>query len=218
MVQPNKLLCMCRLRDFFLSRCVFKQILESGAQPLSHPGVLLQRADGGLQTKADDTLTYMVVVEKTHLTWCVAKRVDFGIRQCSTCYSLLMSKSFYLSEFVSSSIKWKENNRMKWDNAHGEKLAQGLWYSWQLISVLDLPLLLWEMESVLPCVMEKVILHELSLVRARAASLPLWRPFAHIAAQRFPFQMCFSQPLTQVLLTPLGKAVGLYLESPQLLS
>lgn len=67
MVQPNKLLYMCRLRDIFLSRCVLKQILESGAQPLLHPEVL-QRADGGIQTKADDILTYMVVVEKTHLT------------------------------------------------------------------------------------------------------------------------------------------------------
>lgn len=103
-----------QVERFFCFRFILKQILDSDPQPLLHPGVLpLQRADDGIQTKADDTLTYVIMVERTHLTWYMANIVDFGIRQCSTHYSILTSKSFYLSESVSLSIKWKDKNRMK---------------------------------------------------------------------------------------------------------
>ena len=103
-----------QVERFFCFRFVLKQILDSDPQPLLHPGVLPpQKADDGIQTKADDTLTYIIVVEKTHLRWHMAKIVDFGIRPCSTHYSILMSKQLYLSEFVCLSIKWKDNNRMK---------------------------------------------------------------------------------------------------------
>lgn len=103
-----------QVERFFCFRFILKQILDSDPQPLLHRGVLpLQRADDGIQTKADDTLTYIIMVERTHLTWYMANIVDFGIGQCSAHYSILMSKSFYLSESVSSSIKWKDNNRMK---------------------------------------------------------------------------------------------------------
>ena len=90
-----------QVERLFCFKFVLKQILDSDPQPLLHPGVLpLQRADDGIQTKADDgiqtkaddSLTYIIVVEKTHLRWHMANTVDFGIRLCSTHYSILMSK------------------------------------------------------------------------------------------------------------------------------
>lgn len=170
--------------------------------PLLQIGVfLLPRADDRDSHKGWWSWSqYMILGEKTHFTWHVTKSLDFGLRLCLTCSPVVMNKPFHFSEFVSLPIKWKYNNRMKYTRRKSS--SQGLWYSWQLISVLDLLFLHWEcaisrLESGLSCVMEEMILHELPfLTWARAAPLSLCPPCARTAAPSLPFaDVLFSREL-----------------------
>lgn len=96
---------MCKVRDFSVQAC--PQTLQTGVP-------LLQRSDGRIQTKADGLVGhYTILGDKTQLTWCVTKCMDFGIRQCSTGHPIIMNKLFHFSEFVFTSIRWKYKNKMK---------------------------------------------------------------------------------------------------------